>query len=92
MTTEKMTLFIVKPDAVARNLTGSIIERFEQKGFKILHLKMFQFTKSQAEKFYQVHSEKPFFGELTSFICSENKGNQKLVNLSHKAKRLLLNS
>lgn len=69
MTTEK-TLFIVKPDAVSRNLTGSIIARFEQKGFRITHLKMFQFTKQQAEQFYKVHSEKPFFGELVSFICS----------------------
>ena len=64
------TLFIVKPDAVARNLTGSIISRFEQKGFKIIEMKMFRFTKQQAERFYGVHSEKPFFGELTSFICS----------------------
>ena len=67
--TEK-TLFMVKPDAVARSLTGSIISRFEQKGFKITNLKMFRFTKKQAERFYAVHSEKPFFGELTSFVCS----------------------
>ena len=70
MTTTEKTLFIVKPDAVSRNLTGAIISRFEQKGFKITHLKMFQFTRQQAEQFYKVHSEKPFFGELVSFICS----------------------
>ena len=67
--TEK-TLFIVKPDAVARNLVGKVISRFERKGFKILNLKMFTFTQEQAEKFYDVHKDKPFFGELTSFITS----------------------
>ena len=67
--TEK-TLFIVKPDAVARNLVGKVISRFERKGFKILKLKMFTFTQEQAEKFYDVHKDKPFFGELTSFITS----------------------
>lgn len=67
--TEK-TLFIIKPDAVKRNLIGAIIARFEQKGFEVLELKMFQFTKEQAERFYGVHKEKPFFGDLTSFICS----------------------
>lgn len=64
------TLFIVKPDAVARNLTGEVISRFEKKGFKILKLKMFTFTQEQAEKFYNVHKDKSFFGELTSFITS----------------------
>ena len=64
------TLLIVKPDAVARNLVGEIISRFEKKGFKILKLKMFTFTQEQAEKFYDVHKDKPFFGELTSFITS----------------------
>ena len=64
------TLFIVKPDAVARNLVGEVISRFEKKGFKILKLKMFTFTQEQAENFYGEHKEKPFFGELTSFITS----------------------
>ncbi len=64
------TLFIVKPDAVARNLVGKVILRFERKGFKILKLKMFTFTQEQAEKFYDIHKDKPFFGELTSFIKS----------------------
>ncbi len=64
------TLFIVKPDAVARNLVGEVISRFEKKGFKILKLKMFTFTQEQAEKFYDVHKDKSFFGELTSFITS----------------------
>ena len=67
---QERTLFIIKPDAVARSLTGAIISRFEQKGFAVRSLRMFQFTKEQAERFYQVHSQKPFFGELTAFICS----------------------
>ena len=66
----EQTLFIVKPDAVARKLTGEVIARFERKGFKILKLKMFIFTQEQAENFYGVHKDKPFFAELTSFITS----------------------
>lgn len=64
------TLFMIKPDAVSRNLIGTIIARFEQKGFNIMELKMLRFTREQAERFYQVHREKPFFGELVDFICS----------------------
>ncbi|MBM3904919.1 MAG: nucleoside-diphosphate kinase [Thaumarchaeota archaeon] len=66
----EQTLFIVKPDAVARKLVGQIIARFETKGFKILKLKMFTFTKAQAQEFYSVHNTKPFFGELVDFITS----------------------
>jgi len=66
----EQTLFIVKPDAVRRKLVGEIIARFERKGFAILKLKMFQFTQERAEQFYDVHRDKPFFGELTSFITS----------------------
>lgn len=66
----EQTLFIIKPDAVARKLVGQIVSRFENKGFKILKMKMFTFTKSQAEEFYSVHNSKPFFGELVSFISS----------------------
>jgi len=66
----EQSLIIVKPDAVARNLTGKIIARFERKGFKLVKLKLFTFTKEQAEDFYAVHKDKPFFGELTSFITS----------------------
>ncbi|HXG13748.1 MAG TPA: nucleoside-diphosphate kinase [Candidatus Nitrosotenuis sp.] len=66
----EQTLFIVKPDAVARKLVGQIISRFESKGFKIIKLKMFTFTKAQAQEFYSVHSTKPFFGELVDFITS----------------------
>lgn len=64
------TLFIIKPDAVSRGLTGRIISRFERKGFVIDSMKMFTFSKEQAEKFYNVHKDRPFFGELVSFITS----------------------
>ena len=60
----------MKPDAVARSLVGEVVSRFERKGFKLLKLKMFTFSQQQAEKFYDVHKNKPFFGELTSFITS----------------------
>lgn len=66
----EQSLFVVKPDGVARNIVGRIITRFEEKGFRIVKLKMFRFTKQQAEDFYSVHSDKPFFGELVSFITS----------------------
>jgi len=66
----EQTLFIVKPDAVARKLVGQVVARFESKGFKIIKLKMFTFTKAQAEDFYSVHNTKPFFGELVEFITS----------------------
>ncbi|MFY9300253.1 MAG: nucleoside-diphosphate kinase [Candidatus Nitrosotenuis sp.] len=66
----EQTLFIVKPDAVSRRLVGQIISRFESKGFKIINLKMFTFTKAQAQEFYAIHNTKPFFGELVEFITS----------------------
>lgn len=66
----EQTLLIVKPDAVARKLIGEIILRFERKGFKIVKLKMMTFTKELASEFYSDHKDKPFFGELVSFITS----------------------
>lgn len=66
----EQTLFIVKPDAVARGLTGEVIRRFEAKGFRIVKLRMLRFTEEQAGSFYDVHKDKPFFGELVSFITS----------------------
>jgi len=66
----EQSLFIIKPDAVSRGLIGEVISRFEKKGFKIIKLKMMTFTKESAEKFYSDHKEKPFFGELVSFITS----------------------
>ncbi|MGB9002571.1 MAG: nucleoside-diphosphate kinase [Nitrosotalea sp.] len=66
----EQTLFIVKPDGVERKIAGKIISRFEKKGFNIVKLKMFTFTKQMAEEFYSDHKSKPFFGELVSFITS----------------------
>jgi len=66
----EQTLFIVKPDGVDRKLVGEIISRFEKKGFNIVKLRMFTFTKQMAEEFYSVHNSRPFFGELVSFITS----------------------
>jgi len=68
----EQTLFIVKPDGVERKLVGDIISRFEHRGFNVLKLKMFAFTKQMAEEFYSIHNTKPFFGELVSFITSGN--------------------
>ena len=64
------TLVVVKPDAVKRGLVGEILGRFESKGFAIRRLHMLTMSKSQAEQFYAVHSDKPFFGELVAFISS----------------------
>ncbi len=66
----EQSLFIVKPDGVERKLIGQIITRFENKGFKIVKLKMLTFTKEMAEEFYSAHKSKPFFSELVSFITS----------------------
>lgn len=64
------TLIIVKPDAVQRGLTGEIIKRFEQRGLRIIGMKFIQVTKDLAEKHYDVHRERPFFGSLVGYITS----------------------
>tara|TARA_Y100001936_G_scaffold82245_1_gene80914 strand:- start:154 stop:576 length:423 start_codon:yes stop_codon:yes gene_type:complete len=64
------TLSIIKPDATRRNLTGLINARFEENGLRIVAQKRIQLTKTQAEKFYEVHKERPFFGELVDFMIS----------------------
>lgn len=64
------TLVVIKPDGVRRGLVGEILGRFEKKGFVIKRLKMQTMSKPQAENFYSVHKEKPFFGELVAFITS----------------------
>ena len=66
----EQTLIIVKPDAVKRNLAEEILSRFKKKGFSISKLKTFNFTVEMAEQLYSVHSSKPFFDELVSFITS----------------------
>lgn len=64
------TLSIVKPDAVKKNVIGKIISRFEQAGLKIAGAKMKHLTRSEAEAFYAVHKERPFYGELVEFMIS----------------------
>ncbi len=64
------TLVICKPDAVQRRLAGRIISRFEDKGFKIVGLKMMQVDEALAQTHYKEHVQKPFFPELLSFISS----------------------
>jgi nucleoside-diphosphate kinase len=64
------TLSIIKPDAVAKNVIGEINSRFEKAGLKIVAAKMMHLSKDQAEEFYGVHKERPFFPDLVSFISS----------------------
>ena len=64
------TLSIIKPDGVARGLIGEVIRRLEKSNFKIIAMKMLYMTKQQAEGFYAVHKERPFFESLTDFMSS----------------------
>ena len=64
------TLSIIKPDAVAKNVIGEIYTRFEKAGLKIVAARMMHLTKEQAEQFYEIHKERPFFGELVRFMIS----------------------
>ena len=64
------TFAIIKPDAVERNLIGKILERIESNGFKIAGMKKTQLSKKEAQGFYYVHKERPFFDSLTEFMCS----------------------
>lgn len=67
---KEQTLSIIKPDAVQSDYIGSIIQRFEQKGLKVIAIKMLQLSKQRAGEFYAVHKERPFYGELTDFMSS----------------------
>ncbi len=64
------TFSIIKPDAVAKNLIGKIYSRFEEAGLRIVASKMLHMTREQAEGFYAVHKERPFFNDLVSFMIS----------------------
>lgn len=64
------TLSIIKPDAVAKNVIGQIYARFEQAGLRIVAARMTHLSRQQAEGFYAVHRERPFFGELVAFMIS----------------------
>jgi nucleoside-diphosphate kinase len=65
------TFSIIKPDATKRNLTGKIIAKFEEAGLRVVASKRIRMSREQAEGFYAVHKERPFFGELVEFMMSE---------------------
>lgn len=64
------TLCIIKPDAVKKNVQGSIIQMILDNGFKISAMKLVQLSEEQAKKFYEVHKERPFYSELVNFMIS----------------------
>ena len=64
------TLSIIKPDGVGKGLIGEVVSRFEKNNIRIIAMKMLWMTKKQAQGFYAVHSERPFFGSLTDFMSS----------------------
>ena len=64
------TLSIIKPDGVKRNLIGKILDRFESNGLKVVAVKRLQLTRAQAEGFYAVHRERPFFASLVEYMTS----------------------
>lgn len=64
------TLSIVKPDGVAKGVIGEVVKRFESNGIKIVAMKMLHMNRKEAEGFYAVHRERPFFGSLTEFMSS----------------------
>jgi len=64
------TFSIIKPDATRRNITGKIIDRIESSGLKVVASKRIHMSRAQAEEFYGVHRERPFFGELVDFMIS----------------------
>ena len=70
MKTLQRTFSIIKPDAVAKNAIGDILKTLEEKGFRILGMRMLQISKPQAEGFYAVHASKGFFDSLTTFMSS----------------------
>src|SRR5688572_31124241 len=64
------TLSIIKPDAVQKNVIGQIIARFESAGLRVIAMRLTHLTRKEAEGFYAVHRERPFFGSLTEFMSS----------------------
>jgi nucleoside-diphosphate kinase len=68
--TIEVTLSIIKPDAVKKNVIGEIYSRFENAGLKIIQAQMISLTQKEAEGFYEVHKDRPFFNDLVSFMIS----------------------
>ena len=68
--TIEVTLSIIKPDAVKKNIIGEIYSRFERAGLKIIQAQMISLTQKEAEGFYEVHKDRPFFNDLVSFMIS----------------------
>ncbi len=66
----QMTLSIIKPDAVKKNVVGQILSRFEQAGLKVIGMKMAQLAREDAEGFYAIHKDRPFFKALVEFMIS----------------------
>ena len=66
----EQTLSIIKPDAVARNVIGEIITRFEKAGLRIVAARLTLLSRPQAERFYAIHAERPFFADLVDFMTS----------------------
>ena len=64
------TLFIVKPDAVERNLVGKIVAHVEERGFRLVEARLARLTREQCQEFYQEHAGKPFFGDLVGYMTS----------------------
>ena len=64
------TLFIVKPDAVERNMIGKILAHVEERGFKIIEARLARLTREQCQEFYAEHAGKPFFGDLVAYMTS----------------------
>lgn len=64
------TLCLIKPDAVKRNLAGAILDMIQKSGLAVVGLKMLRLSKAEAEAFYAVHRERPFFDSLTDYMCS----------------------
>ena len=67
---KERTLSIIKPDAVQKNVVGEILGRFERAGLKIIAARLLQLSKAEAQGFYAVHEERPFFDSLTTFMSS----------------------
>jgi nucleoside-diphosphate kinase len=68
--TKERTLSIIKPDAVTKNAVGAILNRFEKNGLQVIACKMTQLSKEEAEAFYGIHRERPFFNDLVKFMIS----------------------